>query len=332
MKARAPLSAEQLPLLVADIGGTHARFAIATEGTDGRPQLQGVVRLEVADHPDLPSALQAFAETLGQPLPHRAAIAVAGPVEGGRIALTNSPWVLAPTQLADQLGFKEVQILNDFAAVAHAVQVAAPEDLVRLAGPAADLPETGVVTVVGPGTGLGVAMLLRAGRGAQVLATEAGHIDFAPLDALEDQILAHLRTRFPRVSVERVVAGPGLANIRAALAAIEGKPVVAMEDAALWEMALAKRDPLARAALERWCLSLGSIAGDLALAHGAAAVVLAGGVVPRLGRHLACSRFHARFTAKGRLARHMEERSLFRLAMFEPGLVGAAAAGLSATA
>lgn len=319
-----------MALLAVDIGGTHARFAVATPGPDGRPRLEAVVRLKVADHAGLDRALAAYAGRLGRPLPKRAAIAVAGPVEGEVVRLTNSPWVLRPALLAGQIGLESVCIINDFEAVAQAVEVAGPGELQPLAGPAAGLPQAGVVTVLGPGTGLGVAMLVRGPPAARVLPTEGGHIDFAPLDRLEDRILETLRARFGRVSVERVVAGPGLANIRAALAAIEGQPAAPMTDAALWQMARAGDDPLARAALDRWCLALGSVAGDLALAQGASAVVLAGGILPRLGDFLARSGFHARFVAKGRFADRMATLPLFVLAMAEPGLVGAAAAGLAA--
>ncbi len=320
-----------MELLAADIGGTHARFALATPGPDGRPLLAAVACLKVADHASLDSALAAYAAGLGRPLPRHAALAVAGPVEGELLKLTNNPWVLRPALMAERLGFAAVALVNDFEAVAHAVDVAGPEDLVPLAGPAAGLPPAGVVSVIGPGTGLGVAMLVRQPGGVAgpslILPTEGGHMDFAPLDSLEDRILADLRARFRRVSVERVVAGPGLANLRAALAAIEGRPILPMEDSALWEAAREGADPLARAALDRWCLALGSVAGDLALAHWSAAVVLAGGIVPRLGGFLARSGFHARFVAKGRFEAHMAKLPVLGIALAEPGLVGAAAAG-----
>jgi glucokinase len=174
-----------------------------------------------------------------------------------------------------------------------------------------------------------VALLLRAAGGARVVPTEGGHMDFAPLDSLEDRLLARLRAQFRRVSVERIVSGPGLTAIHAGLAAIEGRAVPDQPDAALWAAALEGADPLARAALDRWCLSFGAVAGDLALAHGAAAVVLAGGLAGRTAPLLANSGFHARFIAKGRFEARMAALPIRRVTFAQPGLLGAAAAFLA---
>jgi glucokinase len=314
-------------LLAADIGGTHARFAIAERDALGAIRLEGTAKLRVADHAGLDTALEAYCEGLGGRLPEQAAIAVAGPIEGELLKLTNNPWVLRPALMAERLGFRRVALVNDFEAMAHATALLPADGFAHVAGPALGLPEEGVITVVGPGTGLGVAMLVRRGGKTIILPTEGGHIDFAPLDQIEDRILAHLRAAFRRVSVERIVAGPGLVNIRAGLAALEGRAIAPIDDKALWDLAIAGDDPLARAALDRWCLSLGSVVGDLALAHWTSAVVLAGGILPRLGGFLAASGFHSRFLAKGRFERHMGRLPILRIDGGEPGLLGAAAAG-----
>jgi glucokinase len=183
-----------------------------------------------------------------------------------------------------------------------------------------------VTTILGPGTGLGVAQLLIDGEHRHVIETEGGHVDFAPLDSLEDQILAHLRRSFRRVSVERVVSGSGLVNIYTALAAIEGRAVTPPEDNALWAAAMEGRDALAAAALDRFCLALGAVAGDLALAHGANGVVIAGGLGYRLRDHLHKSGFDDRFIAKGRFERRMEAIPVKLVTHPQPGLFGAAAA------
>ncbi|MFQ3665145.1 MAG: glucokinase [Sphingomonadaceae bacterium] len=314
-------------VLAADIGGTHARFAIASRGADGI-RLAAERKLRVADFTSLETALNAYRAEAGE-LPARAVMAVAAPTEGDVLRFTNNSWVLRPAVLAARLGLESVRLINDFAAVAHGVAVLPDEALPHLAGPDVPLPQAGVVTVAGPGTGLGVAMLLRQDGQVHVLPTEGGHMDFAPLDPLEDRLLARLRGPLRRVSVERVVAGPGLATIREALAAFEGRAAAPMDDHALWEAAVAGTDMLARAALDRWCLSLGSVLGDLALAHWARGVVLAGGIVPRIRPILAESGFHARFVAKGRFAQHMASLPIRTIAHPEPGLLGAAAAGLS---
>lgn len=317
-----------MSLLAADIGGTHARFAIAHREAGGI-RLDSVARLRVADFASLDGAVAHYRETLGAPLPQHAAIAVAGPVEGELLKLTNNPWVLRPALMAERLGFEGVHLVNDFEAVAHAVAVMGAADHVHVAGPDTPLPDEGVVSVIGPGTGLGVAVLVRRAGQNLILPTEGGHIDFAPLDSLEDRILAHLRQGFRRVSVERIVAGPGLGLIRQALAAIEGQAIRPLDDAELWEAALSGDDAVARAALDRWCLSLGSVVGDLALAHWSSAVVLAGGILPRLGGFLGASGFHARFMAKGRFETHMARLPIRRITHPEPGLLGAAAAGFA---
>ena len=195
-----------------------------------------------------------------------------------------------------------------------------------LCGGAKPLPREGVISIVGPGTGLGVAQLLRREGRYHVIETEGGHIDFAPVDPLEDQILVQLRRRYRRVSVERVASGMGLGNLYEALAAIEGRPATFQDEKALWAAAMAGEDSLAAAALDRFCLSLGAVAGDIALAQGAEGVVIAGGLGRRLADHLPRSGFRGRFVAKGRFERRMDEMPVKIITYPEPGLFGAAAA------
>ena len=283
--------------------------------------------LKTAEHASLQLAWAHFAETLGRPAPRAAAIAVASPVGGELIKLTNNPWIIRPALIAERLEVDAHVLVNDFGAVAHAAAQLAPEHFRHLCGPDRPFDEEGVIGVVGPGTGLGVAAVLRRGGRAEVIETEGGHIDFAPLDAIEDAILAHLRQRHRRVSVERVVAGPGLVDIYETLAAIEGRPVAAPDDKSLWRMALEEGDPLANAALDRFCLSLGAVAGDLALAQGAfAGMVIAGGLGLRLADHLPRSGFGERFAAKGRFEGLMARIPVKLLTHPQPGLYGAAAA------
>ncbi len=317
-----------MELVAADIGGTHARFAIATEADDGRIHLSHEAKLKVAEHASLQTAFEAFAAGLGRPMPRAAGIAVAAPVEGDVLKLTNNPWIVRPALIAERLGLERVKLVNDFAAVAHAVAVSTPADFAHVAGPDVALPRTGIISVVGPGTGLGVAVL-QMQPAPDVIATEGGHIDFAPLDSLEDMILAQLRVRYRRVSVERIVSGPGLVAIHGALAAIEGRAVPPRDDKRLWADAIEGRDSLAQAAMDRWFLSLGSVAGDLVLAQGASALVLAGGMLPRIAGLLPQSGFHSRFIAKGRFEARMAAIPILRVTHPEPGLLGAAAAYLA---
>ncbi|HEX6374474.1 MAG TPA: glucokinase [Allosphingosinicella sp.] len=313
-------------IVAVDIGGTHARFALA-EVEGGRVvRLGEEVTLKSAEHASFQTAWEDFGARLGRPLPRAAAIAVAGPVQGELLKLTNNPWVLRPAWIPKKLGVERYTLVNDFGAVAHAVAQLADEHFSHLCGPERPLPREGVISIVGPGTGLGVAQLLGRDGHYHVIETEGGHIDFAPLDSLEDKILAQLRKRHRRVSVERVASGMGLTNLYEALAAIEGRDLRYRDEKALWQAAMAGEDSLAAAAFDRFCLSLGAVSGDIALAQGAQAVVIGGGLGLRLIDHLPRSGFRDRFIAKGRFERRMDEMPVKIITHEQPGLFGAAAA------
>lgn len=316
-----------MELVAVDIGGTHARFAIATKGDDGTITLDEPVTLHTSDHASFQTAWEDYRERKGGTLPPRVAMAIAGPVGGDVIRFTNNPWIIRPAMVPEKLGVDSYKLVNDFEAVAHAVARAGNDLFLHLAGPEGPLPAEGRLTVMGPGTGLGVAHLYREASGLyRVSATEGGHIDFAPLDSIEDAILARLRKRHTRVSVERVVAGPAIVDIYETLAALEHKSVPELDDVAIWTAGMEGTDSLAAAAVDRFCLSLGSVAGDLALAQGAAGVVIAGGLGYRLRDHLPKSGFASRFCAKGRFAGLMEKLPVKLITHPQPGLFGAAAA------
>jgi glucokinase len=313
-------------IAVADIGGTHARFALA-EVADGRAVSLGEpITLKTADHASFQIAWQEFGRIAGVDLPDALGMAFAGPVGGEVLKLTNNPWVIRPALMEERLGVTQYRIVNDFGAVAHAVAQFDETYFDHLCGPEGAMPDIGVTSVIGPGTGLGVAQLLKSADGYHVIETEGGHVDFAPLDSLEDQLLAYLRRSFRRVSVERIVAGSGLINLYNAIASIEGRAVPHPDDKAVWAAALEGSDPLAIAALDRFFLSLGAVAGDLALAHGSNAVVIAGGLGYRLKDRFATSGFADRYIAKGRFERRMEGIPVKLLNHPQPGLYGAAAA------
>jgi glucokinase len=313
-------------IVAIDIGGTHARFALAEVDGGRVASLGEALTLKTAEHASLQTAWEEFAAQVGRPLPRAAGIAFAGPVQGEVLKLTNNPWVVRPALIPAKLGVDRFALVNDFGAVAHAVAQLGDDHFRHLCGPEQPLPAEGVVSIVGPGTGLGVAQLLRRDGRYQVIETEGGHIDFAPLDSLEDRILACLRQSYRRVSVERIAAGMGLTNIHKALSIIEGRPIQTRDEKALWADALAGRDSLAAAAFDRYCLSLGAIAGDIALAQGAQAVVIAGGLGLRIADHLPRSGFRDRFIAKGRFERRMDELPVKLITHPQPGLFGAAAA------
>ena len=311
---------------VADVGGTHARFALAEIDGGHVVGLGDPVTLNTSEHGSFQLAWQEFGRRAGIDLPNELAVAFAGPVNGDLLKLTNNPWVIRPALIKERLGVDRYTIVNDFGAVAHAVATLGDADFRHLCGPDRPLPHEGIVTIVGPGTGLGVASLLMKGASYDVIETEGGHIDFAPLDVLEDRILVELRRSFRRVSVERIASGRGLWNVYEALGAIEGQALSFRDEKELWTAALAGSDSLANAALDRLCLTLGAVAGDMALAQGAVAVVIAGGVGLRLADYLPKSGFRDRFIAKGRFERRMDEMPVKLITHPQPGLIGAAAA------
>jgi len=311
---------------VADVGGTHARFALAAIESGRVVSLGESVTLKTAEHASFQTAWEEFGRRQRVELPNELALSFAGPVGGEVLKLTNNPWVIRPGLMAERLGVERCTIVNDFGAVAYAVATLPDEHFRHICGPERALPDVGVISVVGPGTGLGVAALLRRPDHYDVIETEGGHVDFAPLDSLEDKILTQLRRHFRRVSIERLASGQGLWNLYEALGAIEGRDLTFHDDKALWAAALEGADSLANAALDRLCLTLGAVAGDLALAQGAAAVVIAGGVGLRLADYLPRSGFRDRFIAKGRFERRMDDMPVKLITHPQPGLFGAAAA------
>ena len=315
-------------LVAADIGGTHARFALARlDGAGNVVALGAPVVMRCAEHASLQMAWETFGTIIGRPLPRAAAIAVAGPVVGEELKLTNNPWVIRPAMVNKKLGVDAHVLVNDFEAVAYAVGACGEGAFQHICGPDVPLPDTGTISVLGPGTGLGVGLLVkRGGPDWQVLPTEGSHGDFSPVDSLEDAILAHFRRRFGRVSAERVISGPGLADIHAALAALDDRAIQPMDDKSLWSLAMSGEDSLAAAALDRFAQALGTFAGNIALAHGAGGVVIGGGLGARLADHLPRSGFAGRFAAKGRFETLMRSLPVKLITHPQPGLFGAAAA------
>jgi glucokinase len=319
-------ASEVTEIVAVDVGGTHARFAIAEVEAGRVARLGAECTLKTAGYEGLHEAWRAFEAATGRSLPRAAGLALAGPVQGEALKLTNNEWVLRPATIASRLGLDRFTLVNDFGAVAHAVAQLGDEHFRHLCGPEEPLPGDGVISIVGPGTGLGVAQLLRRDGRYHVMETEGGHVGFAPLDALEDRVLAFLRARHGRVSAERIVSGGGLSSLYAALAEMDGRGADPGDEKALWQAAMAGHDGLAAMALDRFCLALGAVTGDIALTQGAKAAVIGGGLGLRLIDHLPRSGFRERFIAKGRFQRRMEEMPVKIIAHRQPGLFGAAAA------
>jgi len=311
-----------MQIVAADIGGTHARFALAEIAAGERPRIGDVRKYRIREHDGLASAWAAFERDSGGALPRAAALAVAAPIEGEVLTFMNSDWRLDRAALEDELGLDKITLLNDFGAVAHAVSLMGPDDFLALAGPG-ELPADGIVSVLGPGTGLGVAILDRRGGGVAVIETDASHIGFAPLDPEEEELADALVARHGRASVERVVSGPGLIDIYRFLGGGDWDPNKA---GALWDSAIGGADPLAEKALAILVRCFGAAAGDIALAQGSMGVAVAGALANRIVHLLRSPAFEARFTAKGRYRARMQRIPVRLLTREEPGLLGAAVA------
>lgn len=275
--------------LLADIGGTNARFALLDGDTTTPP-----VTLPLDGFPGIAAAVAAFLGT--GPRPDTAVLAVAGPVRHDRVTLTNRGWTVDGAEIAALLGLGRVRVVNDFAAVSWSLPHLTDADLVPLGGGAAeaDAPRA----VLGAGTGLGVGAFLPPDR---VLVTEGGHASLAAHDAREAAVVEWLRAKHGHVSAERLISGQGIENIHAALAALDGTGTAPLDAATVTARALSGECRACREALEMFCALLGGVAGDLALLYGArGGMYVGGGICPRFPEFLAASRFRARFEAKGR--------------------------------
>lgn len=288
-------------ILVGDIGGTHARFAIVERDGSGAPELRDWLDLGDAAFASFAQALRHYLDGIDpQRIPQGIVLAVAGPVADGGVSLTNRHWQISESELR-LLGFRSALLLNDFAALAYVADRLKPSDL-RCIGP--DIPSIAAepITILGAGTGFGVSCLAHWRGHAVPLATEGGHIGFAPHGPKEIAILAALARRFGRVSVERILSGPGLENLARALDEVAGRRVHPLSAAQIVEQA-SQGDQDCRTVLSRFCSIFGAVAGDIALAHGArGGVLIAGGIASKIEPYLLEGAFRERFEAKGRLS------------------------------
>ncbi len=307
--------------LIADIGGTNARFALTDPA--GMPIRER--RLAVAAHAGLGEAAQAYLAGLpGSVGPIReAVIAVATPVDAETIRFTNSPWTFTRDRLQAELAVARLAVINDFVAQAAAIPHLGPDDSVAIGG--GEARPGWPIAVIGPGTGLGAAALVPGPDGLIVVASEAGHVSFAPQDEEEIELLRHLQFRHGHVSNERLISGPGILALAQALAEMTAARFEASSPEAV---TLAARDgscAVSVAALRRFSAILGAAAGDLALTFGAkGGVFVSGGLCPKLGPLLDHAAFRRSFEAKGRLERFLVDVPVRLVTTERIGLLGAA--------
>jgi glucokinase len=308
------------PHLIGDVGATNARFARVF----GVGEITRIRVFACSDYRRIEDAIEAYlAEDAAMPRPRAAAIGIAGPVTGDRIALTNHPWSFSTTELRQTLGLDRLHIVNDFAANALAIPRLTPDQRVAVGGGAAVAAMP--AGVIGPGSGLGVSGLTPCGTGWRVIDGEGGHVTMSAATDREAAVLGRMRSRYDHVSAERVLSGPGLVNLYNTLAEIDGVPAVAHTPAQITDPA-AEADPLCGEAVALFCAMLGTAAGNLALTIGArGGVYIAGGIVPKLGERFAASEFRRRFEEKGRMRPYLEAIPTFVITAPIPAFIGLAA-------
>ena len=310
--------------LVGDVGGTNARFALA-HVEHGAVRLDDPVAFRAADYAQGRDAVRAFIERLPPAeRPKYAVIAAAGPINDGAVSFTNNTaWRFDERDLAQTCGLAAVRLINDFTAQALAIDHLGPGDVHRI-GPEGQPVARATAAILGPGTGFGAAAQVDDGFTRAILTGEGGHVGFAPCDDVELEIVRRLTERFGRVSVERLLSGPGLANLRETLAQIAGAAAQPIEPDEITRRALAG-DAACAAALGRFCAILGSVAGDFALAVGARrGVYIAGGIAPAILGFIESSDFRRRFEAKGRMSDYLKAVPTLVVTAAHAALIGAA--------
>lgn len=311
--------------LVGDIGGTNARFGLMSP----QHELLHSAVLADNDYPGMGEAITAYLGMIGGlPRPKVGAIALASPITGDQVRMTNHNWAFSISGLRRDLGFDRFDVINDFTAQALALPYLG-DGKVKIGGgsPVAGQP----IGVLGPGTGLGVSGLIPYGDPAAPkwipLTGEGGHATMAPFTAREGAVLDHMRRQFDHVSFERAVSGPGLVNIYNALAGVDGVPAKQYTAAQISDVETGAADPLCREATEMFCAILGTAAANLALTLGAqGGVYIAGGIVPRLGDRFAASPFRTRFEDKGRFSSYLAAIPTWVVTHRTPAFLGCAAA------
>jgi glucokinase len=307
----------KVPHLVADIGGTNARLALATCERELKRQqiyecgrfdsLSAVFKSYLADLSDKPSA---------------AAIAIANPVLGDWVKMTNAPWQFSKENLRRELQLERLVVLNDFTALALAIPHLQPHEAIQCGGGGARV--NAAVGVIGPGTGLGVSGLVWNNGDWHPLASEGGHATYTPVSEREQQVAAVLSRKFGHVSAERIISGQGLENVYQALSELNGNANAPLSAAEITARALAQECEQCVETLTIFCASLGTVAGNLALTLGAlGGVYLGGGIVPKILPFLQHSQFRERFENKGRFTHYLAEIPTYVITAPYPALAGA---------
>jgi len=310
-------------LLIGDIGGTNARFALAKPG---EPGFSNELTLACADYETAEKGIAEYLERSGSGRPDVICLAAAGPIVDGSVRFTNNHWVIDSHTLKEKFLSTRIRLLNDFESIAYSLPMLAENDIttIGLVPAKTEGKQEATFGVLGPGTGLGEGGLLVRASGVYPIVGEGSHAGFAPETRMQLKVLNQLRQRFDRVSSERLVSGSGLENIYWALCKIRGEPITAITAAEIFSRVLAKEDAIAVEATQLFFEALGQVAGNLALTLGAFdGVYLAGGIVKRYPDLLNSSSFRSGFENKGRHRSLMEKVPTLLILHPQPGLLGA---------
>lgn len=318
-------------ILVADIGGTNARFGLVELGTDASSSNahQGFIatrqiRLKCSEYPTIAAMAKAYCEQADLAMPDYGCLAIAGPIENGWVRMTNLNWAFSIEDMRNELGMTGLEVINDFAALAYATPFLRGEEIGLLHAGTAN-PEAAIV-VFGPGTGFGMAALVPDHGDWKLLPTEGGHCSFAPTDSKDLAIRAHLAEQQSHVSIEDLLSGRGLVSIYQALAKLAGKEAQNFTPADVSTKGMADEDSLCREALETFCNMLGSVAGDKALSLGAkGGVFLGGGIIPKIAKFIPQTRFEERYRHKGPMTDYVSAIPVNMILNDTAALVGTAA-------
>jgi glucokinase len=307
------------PRLLADIGVTHARFALQTAPGEFR----SVSVLKCADFDGIMPLLRHYLASQGNPSLNHAAFAVANPVSGDEVRMTNRDWAFSTDEVRRALRLRTLLVVNDFTALAMALPGLGADDVMQVGGGKAV--SHSVLGLLGPGTGLGMSGVIPTADGFVTLGSEGGHTSFAPADEREFAILQYAWQQWPHVSAERLISGPGLEVIYLALARRNGRSVPGLGAQQIVAGALDDKDALCVETLECFCAMLGGASANLAVTLGAfGGIFIGGGIVPRLGRWFADSPFRARFEQKGRFSEYLAGIPTYVITMDNPAFYGIA--------
>ena len=314
-------------LLIGDIGGTNARFALATESG-----FANAVTLCCADFASADDAIRQYLHDVSADSPAVICLAAAGPVVQNQVRITNNHWTLNADQIGKDFGIEKVRLMNDFEAAAHSILQLGDDDYQAIGLPDAKplLDDRFNIAIVGPGTGFGAAGLVRRDQMVIPIVGEGGHVGFAPRTQLQVEMLKVLRGKFDRVFIDRLVSGPGIENIYWALAQIHGEPRTQSSARDIFNNSADDSDPRARESMLMFFELLGQVAGDFALTLGAVdGVYIAGGIAKRYPEQLKNSGFRSAFEDKGSHRAYMEKIPTLLITNDEPGLLGAAYCALA---